>query len=113
MDLGEYWEESRACPIPLGGIVVKRVLSDAIQQKVNRVIRRSVEFAFEQPRSGFAFICSHAQEMSEEVIYQHINLYVNQYSIDLGEEGRRAITLFFEEAIARNIISISKQTIFC
>ena len=113
MDLGEYWETCSGCAIPLGSIVIKRSLPDTIQQKVDRVIRRSVEFAFEHPKSSLAFIRSHAQAMSEEVIYQHIHLYVNPYSIDLGEEGRRAIALFFEEAIARNIISISKQTIFC
>lgn len=113
IDLGEYWETYSGCAIPLGGIVIKRSLPDSIQQKVNRVIRRSVEFAFEHPKSGFAFIRSHAQEMSEEVIYKHIQLYVNQYSIDVGQEGRQAISLFFEKAITRNIISISKQTIFC
>ncbi len=101
IDLGEYWEKSKACPIPLGGIVMKRSFPDDIQQKVNRVIRRSVEFAFEHPTSGLAFIRSHAQEMDDEVIFQHINLYVNQYSIDLGEQGRQAVSLFFEE-VSRN-----------
>lgn len=112
MDLGEYWETFSGCAIPLGGIVIKKSLPDAIQQKVDRVIRRSVQYAFEQPKSGFAFICSHAQEMSEEVIYQHINLYVNQYSIDLGEEGRKAVSIFFEEAIRRNMIPVPSNELF-
>ncbi len=112
IDLGEYWEESRACAIPLGGIVIKRFLPDTIQQKVNRVIRRSVEFAFEHPKSSLAFIRSHAQAMSEEVIYKHIQLYVNPYSIDLGKKGRQAVSIFFEEAIRRNMIPVPSNDLF-
>ena len=92
--------------------MIKRFLPDTIQQKVNRVIRRSVEFAFEHPKSSLAFIRSHAQAMSEEVIYKHIQLYVNPYSIDLGKKGRQAVSIFFEEAIRRNMIPVPSNDLF-
>ncbi|NDE00033.1 hypothetical protein EB008_07090, partial [bacterium] len=85
MDLGEYWENLTGGPIPLGGIMIKRNLPEEIKQKVNRVIQRSIEYAFENPESGIDFIRSHAQEMSAEVVKKHIELYVNKFSIDLGE----------------------------
>ena len=110
IDLGDYWEKETGCAIPLGGIVVNRNLPLEVQLKVNRLIRQSVEFAFADPKSGLEFIKSHAQEMSEEVMYKHIELYVNQYSIDLGEEGRKAINLLFDTAKQKGIIpEISKE----
>ncbi|HEX8376860.1 MAG TPA: 1,4-dihydroxy-6-naphthoate synthase, partial [Pedobacter sp.] len=76
MDLGEYWENETGCAIPLGGIVIKRTLPDEVTLKVNRVLQRSVEFAFANPKSGVAFIKSHAQSMDEAVMFKHIELYV-------------------------------------
>jgi 1,4-dihydroxy-6-naphthoate synthase len=111
-DLGEYWEEKTNCAIPLGGIVIKRSLPDNIKQKVNRLIRKSVEFAFQNPKSALPFIKSHAQEMDEKVMYQHIELYVNKYSVDLGEEGKEAIELLFKEAFEKNIIPQTNQSLF-
>lgn len=104
MDLGRFWEEKAGCAIPLGGIVVDRELPLWVQQKVGRLLRQSVEFAFANPKSGLAFIRSHAQEMDEEVMYKHIELYVNQYSVDLGITGRKAIDAFFAEARKNKII---------
>ena len=112
IDLGDYWEKQTGCAIPLGGIVANRKLPLDIQHKLNRVLRKSVEFAFANPKSGLEFIRSHAQEMSEEVMYKHIDLYVNKYSIDLGEEGRKAITLLFDTAKEKNIIPEIKEEIF-
>ena len=83
-----------------------------VQQKVNRVLRRSVEFAFANPKSGLEFIRSHAQEMSEEVMYKHIELYVNQYSLDLGVEGKKAIQLMFDTAKEKEIIPEIKEELF-
>lgn len=104
IDLGSYWEELTGCAIPLGGIVVNRGLNREIQEKVNRLIRKSVEYASSNPKSGLSFIKTHAQEMSEEVMYKHIDLYVNQYSTDLGTEGRKAIDMMFKMAQDRGII---------
>ncbi|MDT3403552.1 menaquinone biosynthesis family protein [Mucilaginibacter terrae] len=112
LDLGDYWEKQTGCAIPLGGIVANRNLAADVQHKVNRVLRRSVEFAFANPKSGLEFIRSHAQEMSEEVMYKHIELYVNKYSLDLGEEGKKAIQLMFDTAKEKNIIPEIKESLF-
>ena len=112
IDLGNYWEQLTNCAIPLGGIVVNRNLPLEIQHKINRVLRKSVEYAFENPKSGLAFIRQHAQEMDETVMYKHIELYVNQYSIDLGAEGKKAIDTLFEMALKNKIIPPFKENIF-
>ncbi|MEO5909638.1 MAG: 1,4-dihydroxy-6-naphthoate synthase [Pelobium sp.] len=111
-DLGEYWEEQTQCAIPLGGIVIKRSLPKEVKHKVNRLIRKSVEFAFANPDSALPFIKQHAQEMEEKVMYQHIELYVNKYSIDLGEEGHQAIEILFQQAFEKNIIPVSEFPLF-
>jgi len=112
MDLGSYWETLTGCAIPLGGIVINRNLAPDVQHKVNRLVRKSVEYAFANPKSGLDFIKLHAQEMSEEVMYKHIDLYVNQYSVDLGLEGKKAIAVLFEMAEEKGIISPMKKDIF-
>jgi len=104
-DLGEWWEHETGAPIPLGGIVVRRSISLATQQAIERVMRRSVEYAFAHPVASRNFVRAHAQEMSDEVMRQHIELYVNHYSIDLGPDGRGAVQILFERAIAAGIIS--------
>jgi 1,4-dihydroxy-6-naphthoate synthase len=112
IDLGDYWEKLTGCAIPLGGIVANRKLPLDVQHKINRVLKKSVEFAFANPKSGLEFIRSHAQEMSEEVMYKHIGLYVNKYSLDLGDEGRKAIKLLFDTAREKGIIPEIKEDIF-
>lgn len=112
IDLGDYWEKRTGCAIPLGGIVIKRDLDEETKLKVNRVLRRSVEFAFANPKSGLDFIRSHAQEMSEEVMYKHIELYVNKYSVELGDEGRKAVKLLFDTAAENGAIPAVEQEIF-
>ncbi len=112
IDLGEYWETLTKLPIPLGGIVIKRSFPDEMKQKVNRVIRKSVEYAFANPESSLSFVKAHAQEMSEEIMYKHINLYVNNYSVDLGEEGKRAIKLLFGKAQELGVINKIEEEIF-
>jgi len=112
IDLGDFWEKETGCAIPLGGIVANRNLPLEVQHKINRVLKKSVEFAFANPKSGLEFIRSHAQEMSEEVMYKHIELYVNQYSVDLGTEGRKAIKLLFDTALEKGIIPEIKEEIF-
>lgn len=112
MDLGEFWESLIKAPIPLGGIVAKRDLPLDVKQAVNRVIRKSVVYAFSNPRSSLPFVKQHAQEMSEEVMYKHIDLYVNDYSIDLGDEGRKAVQLLFDKAMQEGVIPGVKHGIF-
>jgi 1,4-dihydroxy-6-naphthoate synthase len=112
IDLGEFWEGETGAPIPLGGIVVKRSLPGEVQQTVNRVLRRSVEYAFAHRSASLPFVREHAQEMSEDVMYRHIDLYVNQYSIDLGAEGKRAVELLFDKARATGIIPVVTDHLF-
>lgn len=105
MDLGNYWESLTGCAIPLGGIVISRKLDKKIQQQVDHLIRKSVEYAFANPKSGIDFISSHAQAMEESVMYKHIDLYVNNYSVNLGLEGRKAIDTLFKKAEASGLIA--------
>ncbi|HET6225165.1 MAG TPA: 1,4-dihydroxy-6-naphthoate synthase [Bacteroidia bacterium] len=112
IDLGEYWETLTKAPIPLGGIVIQRQLPEPLKQKVNRVLRKSVEYAFQHPKSSLDFVKAHAQEMSEEVMYKHIELYVNKYSIDLGAEGKRAIRMLFDKAMEIGLISQLKEGLY-
>lgn len=104
IDLGQYWEDTTHYPIPLGGIVVHRDVPTETQQKINRVLRRSVEYAFAHPSDSLPFTCAHAQEMDEKVMQQHINLYVNQYSIDLGDKGIAAVKHLYRTAVEKGIL---------
>ena len=92
-DLGVEWERQTDLPLPLGGIVIKRELGDEMRSRVERVLRRSIEYAFDNPLLSRDYIKSHAQEMADDVIEKHIALFVNDFSLSLGEQGRRAITL--------------------
>lgn len=112
IDLGDYWEKRTGCAIPLGGIVANRNLPLDVQHKINRVLKHSVEFAFANPKSGLEYIRSHAQEMSEEVMYKHIDLYVNKFSVDLGEEGKKAVKLLFDTALEKGIIPSVSESLF-
>ena len=112
IDLGEFWEDETGAPIPLGGIVVRRGLGDDVKQVLNRVMRRSVEYAFAHRAASLPYVRAHAQEMSEEVMYKHIDLYVNEYSVELGSEGRRAIELMFGRANALGLIPAVGSSLF-
>ena len=112
IDLGEYWESTTGAAIPLGGIVVARALPADVQQRMNRVMRRSVEYAFAHPEASRAFVKAHAQEMSEDVMRQHIELYVNEHSVALGPEGRRAVEVLFERAVSAGVVSTPRVPLF-
>lgn len=109
IDLGEFWDSLIHAPIPLGGIVIKRNLDTEIQQKVNRLIRKSVEYAFAHPESSMSYVKRHAQAMSEEVMKKHIALYVNDFSIDLGNTGMNAIQLMFNKAKELQLFDIKNE----
>lgn len=97
MDLGEYWESKTALPIPLGGIGIKRSLSDELKTKVDRLIKKSIQFAFQHPALSLPYITLNAQEMDEEIIKKHIHLYVNEYSENIGEKGKEAVIYLFKK----------------
>lgn len=111
-DLGDWWEKETGHPIPLGGIVAKRSLGKEVIAAVDGLLRRSVESAFADPRQAAAYIRAHSQEMSEEVCAAHIKLYVNDFSKDLGREGKAAVRTLMELAKAKGIIPPSAEDIF-
>jgi len=96
MDLGEFWEKETKCPIPLGGIVMQRSKPEKIRTQINKLIRKSTEYAFEQYPLISPYVKEHAQEMNEGVMRQHIDLYVNNYSLSLGKDGRQAVDKLME-----------------
>jgi 1,4-dihydroxy-6-naphthoate synthase len=91
-DLGEYWEEKMKAPIPLGGIAISQSVKRSVAVKVDELIRKSLDHAFANYPEVTEYVKSHAQEMSEAVMRQHIDLYVNNYSLALGDEGKKAIS---------------------
>ena len=96
IDLGEYWQEKTNMPIPLGGIGILKTLEMDIKMEVQRMIKASIEFAFKNPESSKNYVLQHSQEMEEAVIKNHIELYVNEFSISLGKKGKQAIKYLFE-----------------
>ncbi len=112
IDLGEYWESLIHAPIPLGGIVIKRNFSDELKQKIDRIIKKSVQYAFAHPEEAMPFIKQHAQEMDPKVMQQHIQLYVNDYSVDLGNTGRDAVILMMQKAQELNLVNQINQDLF-
>lgn len=90
-DLGAKWEQESGTPLPLGLIAVSRRLSPEAQRSVERAVRRSVEYAMGHPDASRGFVRQHAQEMDEGVMRQHIELFVNRYSVSLGRDGRAAV----------------------
>jgi 1,4-dihydroxy-6-naphthoate synthase len=95
-DLGEYWEEKMNSPIPLGGIAIKKKIDPVVASQIDQLIRKSIEFAFSNYPLITDYVRQHSQEMSEEVMKQHIDLYVNNYSIDLGRDGKKAIESLYK-----------------
>jgi len=104
VDLGEWWEADTGCPIPLGGIVAKSSLGSEIIASLGRLIAESIGHAIANPQAPLEYIRKHAQEMSDEVCAAHIGLYVNDFSRNLGAEGRRAVDLLMDRGEAAGIL---------
>ena len=112
IDLGSFWEQKTGSAIPLGGIVMSRKYDKQTLDKVNRIMASSVEFAMKNPLSSASFVKQHAQEMEESVMVKHIQLYVNKYSLNLGLEGRKAVSTLLESAVAQGLILPLTNNIF-
>ncbi len=112
VDLGAWWEEETGLPIPLGGILARRDLGAKTIRAVDLAIRASLEYARQNPRQPRAYIKSHAQELDDQVIEAHINLYVNDFSLDLGAEGITAVETLLARAEARGLIPKSREALF-
>ncbi len=104
LDLGAWWEETSGCPIPLGGIVARRSLGGETIRTIEAAIRASLLHARDNPRAALPYIRDHAQEMADEVCAAHIGLYVNEFSLDLADEGRTAVTTLLRLAEERGVM---------
>lgn len=104
LDLGEYWETLTGMPIPLGGIVVRKDLPKDVKQTINRVLRRSVDYAKAHPELVMPYVRQHAQAMEDAVMQAHIDLYVTDYTADLGAKGRETVQQMFQLALEKQII---------
>ena len=111
-DIGEYWENITDLPIPLGAIVINRRIPLDIAMKVNSVLKRSLEYAYKDSFASYDFVSKNAQEMNRTVIKNHIKLYVNEYTLHLGQEGREAINALFRIAIEKKVITSIPDNIF-
>lgn len=112
IDLGDFWQTKTGSPIPLGGIVVKRNMEMPLQQKIDNLIKQSIQYAFDKHPVLSDFIRLNAQEMSEEVMRMHIALYVNDYSLDLKEDGKKAIRQLLDVFYSMNKTPKTTSDIF-
>jgi 1,4-dihydroxy-6-naphthoate synthase len=111
-DMGEYWESLTGLPIPLGAIVIKRNIPYDIAQKVNRVVRRSLEYAYKDSFASYDFVSGNAREMDSTIMNNHIKLFVNEYTLNLGPKGREAILGLFRMAGEKGVIPVLPDRIF-
>lgn len=111
-DMGEYWEKLTGLPIPLGTIVVNRRLPEDIALKVNRIIRRSLEYAYHDSLASYDFIVANAKEMDSTVMNNHIKLFVNKFTLNLGKDGKKAISELFRIAHEKGIVPVLPDRIF-
>jgi 1,4-dihydroxy-6-naphthoate synthase len=112
LDLGEWWEEETGLPIPLGGIIGKREIGKDVLLKVERLIKESILYSTSNPEDCAAYIKKYAQEMDENVLRSHISLYVNDFTLDMGKEGERAIGELFSRAEKAGILKPSSAPLF-
>ncbi len=111
-DLGKWWEDKTGLPIPLGAIAIRRNISGKTAAKIEGLIRESIEYSFNNPDHAAGYIRHHAQELVPEVIASHIRLYVNHFSIDLGNAGKKAIETLLAMATKHGFITENKASLF-
>jgi 1,4-dihydroxy-6-naphthoate synthase len=112
LDVGEWWEKTTGHLLPLGGIIAKRSLGEETLQRINTAIRESLEYAYAHVDETKPYVAKYAQEMSEEVRQKHIDLYVNEYSLDVGGVGKAAVAELFKRAEERGFIPKLSHEIF-
>jgi 1,4-dihydroxy-6-naphthoate synthase len=111
-DMGEYWERLTGLPIPLGAIVINRNIPDNIAQKVNRIVRNSLEYAYKDSFASYQFVSSNANDMDSTVMNNHIKLFVNEYTNNLGSKGKEAINELFRIGCEKGVIPSLPDRIF-
>ena len=112
IDLGQWWEKETGLPIPLGGILAKRELGRDLILKVDDLLRQSIEYSYNNRFEPMGYIKEHSQELSEGVIKDHISLYVNDFTMDVGDEGEKAVTELISRAESSGIIKTSSKSLF-
>ncbi len=112
LDLGEWWEQETGLPLPLGGIMARRSLGEKRLAHIQEVIRDSLRYSYRHCEEAQPYVAAHAQEMSAEVMQRHIDLYVNDYSLDVGETGEQAVRTLLERAKGRGLIPEPKEPLF-
>ncbi len=112
LDLGAWWEGETGLPLPLGGIMAKRLLGEAKLRELDSAVRESLEYGYTHRAEAQPYIAAHAQEMNERVMQQHIDLYVNKLSLDVGDVGRRAVSELYERARAGGLVPEACQPLF-
>lgn len=111
-DLGDLWQKKFSLPIPLGGIAIRRSIDSQTQQRVNRILKRSIEFAFRNPHLSVDYTKFHAREMEANILQKHIKLFVNQYSVDISKEGEKAVDTLYRSASEIFPLSHNKESLF-
>jgi 1,4-dihydroxy-6-naphthoate synthase len=112
LDLGQWWESETGLPLPLGAILARRDLGNKALQTLNAAVRSSLEYAYAHPLEPKAYIRQHANEMDDAVMQKHIDLYVNDFSLDVGLEGERAVQELFARAAAKGLIAAPRLPLF-
>lgn len=111
-DMGRWWEAETGLPIPLGCIIARRTLGASMAGRIDALVRQSLEYAFGHPHEPVDYIKGHSQEMADDVILRHIDLYVNDFSLDLGSEGVAAVETLFGMAVERGLVEPGGKTLF-
>jgi 1,4-dihydroxy-6-naphthoate synthase len=112
LDLGEWWEAATGLPLPLGGILIRRDLGVETARFVDQKIRESLCYARSHPEEAWPYVKTHAQEMAADVIERHIETFVNDFSIEVGEEGERAIRRLLEAGLKRQRLPFPQKPVF-
>jgi len=111
-DLGEEWEKITHLPLPLGGIAIKRSLNSTVKSEFNKLLSESIRFALEKPLISLPYVKKYAQNLNEAIIFQHINLFVNEYSANMGDEGKESIYALFKRGFDVGSLPQINETIF-
>jgi len=111
-DMGELWKKQTKSPLPLGCIAAKRKSDKPLQKKIDALIHKSIQYAFDKPENVMDYVRAHSQEMDDKVLQQHIDLYVNDFSLTLGAKGKKAIKLLLRKGNAAGLLPEIPDDIF-
>lgn len=112
LDLGAWWEGETGLPLPLGGIMAKRSLGEAKLRELDSAVRSSLSYGYAHRAEAQPYIAAHAHEMNERVMQQHIDLYVNELSLDVGDTGERAVAELYKRARDRGLVPEAREPLF-